>query len=564
MERRNRKTNEGRSLAIVPLRDLTDQVTEHFMTTLMGAAGFVLLLACLNVGSLQAARATSREKEICVRAALGASRFQIARQLVTETLLLSIIGGIFGLVLASWYTDYGKSKIPPLVFKAVPGLRVMHVDATVVALAVMAALIGGVLCSAPAVLQLAHRKMRADLTDVLRGRGGTSSSRPARSRLRATLIVFELALALVLLVGAGLMVKTFERLLYVNQGFDAHGVLTAQISLPTPQYSGNSQIISFYDRALESLGTLPKVMAAGLSSEAEPAEHFYIEGRPEPRAGEPHPAVTAVSDGYIRTLRISLLDGRSISSADRAGTPRVAVISANVARYYWHDSNPIGHRIRFDSHSDWLTIVGVSGNVINDWFSGRPDPLAYVSYPQFPRAHARFVLRTPGDPMRVAAALRSQVHKVDADLPIYGLQTLERELADERSGVRAAADMMTIYAVIALLLAVTGVYGVISYFVSARTHDIGVHVALGATRRDVFKMAMRQTLGLTALGLLVGVPLSIMVARAMSSALYEIVKLDTMTFAPFAVILTMSALLAAYVPSRRATRIDPMSALRER
>jgi putative ABC transport system permease protein len=554
------KTNEDRGLLTAPLAELSDQVTTHFVFTLLGASGFVLLLACANIGNLQLARAAHREKEIAVRAALGASRFQVARHLVAESVLTAAVAGIVGLLAASWYNDYAKSQIPAVAMRLVPGLRTMHVDFTTILLTLLAALLAGLLCSLPAIAQVVHRKMRADLNDVLRGRG--SSASPARNRLRSALIVFELALALVLLVGAGLMVQTFDRLLYLNQGFDPKNVLTMQISLPATEYRETARITSFYDQVLQGLATLHGVPAAGLSSSLGPAERLSIEGRAELRASDPRPDLKAISSRYLEAMRIPLLEGRSISARDRFDSPRVVVIGETVARTYWPHANPIGHRIRLNAQSAWLTVVGVSGDVIEDWFSGRPSPTAYLSYAQFPASSAALVLRTSGDPLQSASAARRQIGKVDRDLPVYDLQTMEQMIGESRSGVRAAANQMTLYAVIALLLAATGIYAVISYFVVARTHDIGVRMALGASRADVLKMTMRQTARLIATGLAIGIPLAVLLARLMSSALDNVVDLNPATFALFAGVLTVCALLAGYLPARRATRIDPITALR--
>ena len=556
------QTNQGRSMLAVPLRDLVDAVTSRFVMTLIGAAGFVLLLACANIGNLQLARAANREKEIAVRAALGASRFQLARQLIAECFVISGAAGGIGLLLASWNNDVGKSSIPAVALRLVPGLRTMHVDSTVVLLTIAVSLLAGLLSSAPAISQSVYQKMRSDLNDSLRGRG-TGNSSPVRNRLRSGLIVVELALALVLLVGAGLMVKTFERLLHIDQGFDPRNLLTMQVSLPAGEYGDSSQIRSFYDRVLEGLDTLRGVTAAGMSSRLDDAEQFGIEGRPAPRAGEPRPEVLSVSSQYLQAMRIPLLDGRFISGRDRPNSQPVVVISKSIARHYWHDSSPIGHRIKLDPHSDWLTVVGVCGDIVEDWFGGQPAPAAYVSYAQFPNPHAAFLLRTTGDPMQAAAGARRQFRSVDSDLPVYELKTMEQSIYEERSGVRAAARMMTSYAVIALLLAATGIYAVISYFVTAHTHDIGVRIALGATRAEILKIMMNQTIRLVAVGLAFGIPLAILLARVMSSALYGVVNLDPLIFAGFAAVLTFSALLASYLPSRRATRIDPIAALRE-
>ncbi len=555
-------TNEDRSIAVLPLRDLTDTVTSHFLLTLLGAAGFVLLLACANIGNLQMARAASRQKEITVRAALGASRFQIARQLLAESVLISAVAGGVGLMLAGWNNDYAKAGIPAVALRIVPGLRTMHVDSTVVLLTIVVSVLTGILCSLPAMFQLLYGRMGADLSDALRERGGSSSAASPRNRLRTLLIVSELAIALVLLVGAGLMVKTFERLLDRDQGFNPKNLLTMQVSLPPNEYRDASQIKSFYDRALEKIETLPTVKAAGLSSDIGPAEHLGIEGRPEPQAGEPRPNVTVANSHYLEAMRIPVLQGRAISDDDRPQSRHVVVISETIARHYWANSNPLGHRMKLNSKSDWLTVIGVSGDT-KDPFNGQPLPAAYIPYTQFPSSAAEFVLRTVGDPMQAAKSARSRIAAVDRNLPVYEVKTMEQVIAEETSGVRAAARMMTIYAIIALLLAVTGVYAVFSYFVAARTHDIGVRMALGAGRAEVFKMIMGQTMRQTAAGLVVGLALAIILARIMASALYNVVDVDPWTFAVLTAVLGFSALLASYLPSRRAMRIDPMTALRE-
>jgi putative ABC transport system permease protein len=320
---------------------------------------------------------------------------------------------------------------------------------------------------------------------------------------------------------------------------------------------------SLYDRVLQGLGTIRGVKAAGLSSSRGSAERLSIEGQPEPRPGEPHPEISAINGHYLEAMRIPLLQGRSISDADRPGSPPVVVISENVARHFWPNANPVGRHIRLNAQSDWLTVVGVSGNVIPDWFRDRPSAAAYISFAQFPSSRTRLFLRTQGDPMLAAQPARFAIRTVDKDLPIYEFNTMEQMMYEERGGVRAAAQTMTTYAIIALLLAVTGIYAVVSYFVAARTHDIGVHMALGARRSDVLKMMMGQSVRLAVTGLAFGIPLAILLARVMSSALYNVVKIDAITFAAFSGVLFLSALLASYLPTLRATRIDPMTALRD-
>lgn len=555
-------TNRERSTLVQPIRDIAERVTNRFLMTLFGAAGFVLLLACANVGNLQLARATNREREIAVRAALGASRFQIAREILAETVLISIAATVIGLLFASWNIAYSKTTIPPIAFRNVPGLRSMHVDGTVVLFTIGISFVAAMLCTLPAIAQVVHRRMRSDLTNVLRAHATAAASDPTRNTLRAGLIVFEIALALVLLVGAGLMVKTFKRLLYLNQGFDPKNLLTLQVSLPADRYREAAQMKSFYDRALERLRAVHPAKAAALFSYLGPADSLLIEGEPEPRPGEPRPGVRAISARYFDAMRIPLLEGRGVLDSDVADAPHVVVVSEDVARHYWPDADAVGHRLRLNAKSGWLTVVGVSGKVIENWFMNEATPLAYVPYAQFPSAQATLLVRTAGDPMQVANAVLRQLHRVDADVPVFEVKSMEQAMYEERGGVHAAASTMTGYAVIAFILAITGIYAVISYFVAARTHDIGVHMALGANRADVLKMTMRQSLLFTCLGLACGIPIAGLLARLMSHALFDVVQVDVSTFAIFGALMTSAGLLAAYLPGRRAARIDPMAALR--
>ncbi len=560
-------TNEGRAMQVTTLRDyfMADgTVTSHFVLVLLGAATFVLLLACANVGNLQLARAANRQKEVALRAALGAGRSQIARQLIAESVLISSFAGVVGLMLASWNNAWGKSTIPITALKQVPGLRTMGIDSTVVLLTLAVSLITGLLCCLPSIFQLL-RPMTSDLSEVLRERSSGNSGSVARSGVRTTLIVFELVLALVLLVGAGLMVQTFQSLLNRYQGFDPRNLLTMQVSLPSSNYGTPAQITSLYDRTLQRISELPGIKAAGLSIELPAVNRLHIENRPEPRPGEPTPEVFSVSSGYWQAMRIPVVEGRAVMDQDRSNAPGVVVISKSLARHYWPNSSPLGHRIKTgdDIRSPWLTVVGVSGDVIEDWFGGDPTLRAYVPYAQHPAAGAEFNVRTSGDPAESAPSVRKVFRSIDKDLTLYDMKTMEQANFEERSGVYAAAHSMTTYAIIALLLAATGIYAVIAYFVAARTHDIGVRMALGATRADVLKMTMGQTAKLIVIALVIGLPLSILLGRGVSSILDGVVTLHPSTFAIFAGVLVCSAFLASYLPSRRAAQIDPMIALRD-
>ena len=561
LEQQYPKTNEARSIKIVPVRELTNNVTDHFVMTLVGAAAFVLLLACANVANLQLARATARQQEMAVRAALGASRFRLARQLIVESIVIASLGGGLGLWLAAWNVDFQKSSIPAQVLKWVAGMRNLHMDASVVTFTFAASLVAGILCSLPSIGQLLFGKTTAGLAEALKEGGRTSSDGPGRSRMRSALVAAEVALALVLLVGAGLMVKTFQHMLTLNAGFNPKNLLTMSVALPASQYRGNSQISAFYDRALRGLESIPEVKAAGASGSLGTAEGLYVEGRPEPRPGEPRPTIDAVSEHYFLAMGIPVLEGRSISRQDGAESPRVALVSESVARHYWPASDAIGRRIKLgNAQSPWLTVVGVCGD-IKDWFTGEPQPAAYVSYFQAPQLSMTLLMRTAGDPMQIANAARAGIHGVDRNQPVYDLKSMEESISEQTSGVRSAAVTMSTYAAIALLLAVTGIYAVIAYSVVQRTHEIGLRLALGAGHGDIVRMVVGQAFRLAAIGLAIGIPVAFILTRIMASALYGVVSVDALTFVAFTVALAVSALLAGYIPARRAVRVDPMTAL---
>lgn len=557
------RTNEARNIEVLPLRSLINEVTERFVLILLAAAVFTLLLACANVGNLQLARAANREKEIAVRAALGANRYQITRQLFAESILLAAAAALVGLLLASWDIAFVKTTIPPEAFAFAAGLRTMHIDRYVVLYTVGMSVAAAVLCSFPAALQLLYQRSRTDLNEALKRGGRTSSTSPVRNRLQSLLIAYEVCMALVLLIGAGFMVKMFNGVLAGYYGYDPKNVLELQVSLPAMKYKQQAQVVNFYDRLLPQLQSSPGTQAAGIQSYG-PAASLFIEGRPDPRPGEPQPAVQSVSEAYLSSMRIPLLKGRFVSGRDRPDTAPVAVVSQSVAHYYWPDSDPIGQRIKIANQaSPWLTVVGISGNVVRDVIERRPSLLIYVPYTQRPYHSARFVIRTYGDPSRSGSAVRAAVRKIDKDLPVYGLKSMEREIFENTSGIRAAAQAMSTYAAVALLLAATGIFAVISFFVARRTHDIGVRMALGADSADVLKLALsgitRSTIG----GLLIGGIIAFCLMKFMSSLLYGLVKLDVLTFAGCAGLLALAALTASYLPARRATKIDPLVALRQ-
>ena len=562
LERRYPKTNEGLTAIVKPLREVTNEVTDRFNLILLGAAGFVLLLACANVANLQLARSTARQREIGLRAALGASRFRIARELLTESFVIGILGGGVGIVLANWDLRITKAAIPAQVLQWVAGMRTLHVDASMVAFGFALSLVAGVACSVPAIYQLLRRQGSAGLNDVLKEGGRGSSSGPSRSRARSTLVVVEVALSLVLLIGAGLMVRTFQRIAALHLGFDPRNVLTMEVWLSDTSYRDEARMAHFYDQVLDGLHSLAGVDSFAAAGDVGGGATFSIEGRSEPRPGEPRPYTSAISAGYFRALRIPMRAGRAIAEQDGASAQPVAVISESVARHYWPDSNPIGQRIRLRAgDSTWFTIAGVCGDR-KDWFSGEPEPAAYVSYRQWPTPYMRLLVRTERDPMQSAASVRAKVHSVDANQPVYNVKTEEQALAEETSGVRMAAERMGIYAAISLLLAVMGCYAVGAFSVARRTQEIGIRMTLGASRSSILRMVLTQTAWMTSIGLGIGLSLAIAMTQIMSHALYNVVAVEPMTFVIQTTVLALAALAAGYIPAYRAARIDPMAALR--
>lgn len=553
--------SRNRSLDTKSFRQwLVDDVTSHFLVTLCAASLFVLLLACVNVGNLQLARAARMRKQVAVQIALGAARLQTLRPFLVQNLVLALVAAGCGMVVASWNNSYIKERLPLEALQHVPGLRTMHIDTTVFAITVGLTVAVAFLCALPAAWFLFRGAGAAGINDWLRERT-VDSAVSAKSLLRRGLMVAELVLAMVLLLAAGLMVQTFQHLLARNQGFDPHNLLTAQLSLTDVRDS--KAALRFYDDFLREISAKPGIVAAGIASRFDASEYFQIEGRPAASAAEVHPDLLSVNSQYLPAMGIPLLAGRNLSSGDRMDKQHVAVISQSLARRYWNDRTPLGERLEFTGSKDWFTVVGVCGDVVEDWFTGAPQAALYVPYAQNPARSAEVDIRTAGDPVLQAPVLRGVAERLNPDAALYEIKSMQRRNFEERFGVYSAAQSMSEYAGIALLLAVTGVYAVISFFVAARTRDIGVRIALGASSKAVLAMTMQQTVQMLVVALAIGVPLSILLARGMSHALYGVVTVDNGSIAGVAAALSLAALLASLLPAWRAARIDPIRALRE-
>jgi putative ABC transport system permease protein len=556
-------TNEGRGVLIVPILELTNNVTDRFVLTLMATAGFVLLLACANIANLQLARIEARRKEMAVRTALGAGRLSIMRQLVAENVLLALAGGALGLVLVDWDLAYMRSSIPAQVRKWVAGFAEMRIDSSVVLFTLAASVFAGILCALPSFITIVRRRSMLNVGDALKESSRGSSAGPRRSRTGNVLAAGEVALALFLLVGAGLMVRTFQRFLTINAGFNPDHLLTAQIALPETRYPSGVQIASFYGNLVRELQAAPDVQAAGVSASGGAAEGVYIEGREAPRPDEPRPSVRSVGGQFFAAYGLSILNGRAIGAQDDRDTAPVAVVSQSVASHFWPAGDAVGRHIRVrKDDSSWLTVVGICGDV-KEWFSGQPQPAVYLALPQAPGPDATVLVRTLGDPALAAAPVRAAVHRLDASQPVFDVKSMQQSISEQTSGVRASAGTMTTYAVLALLLAVTGIYAVVSYSVAQRTHEIGLRIALGAEASQVVKMTLRQAVGIAAAGLAIGVPVSVVFMRIMSGVLYNVVLIEPLVFTALTAMLAAAVILAGYIPARRAAAIDPLAAMRE-
>jgi putative ABC transport system permease protein len=559
------RSNRKMSIRVVPFRTYaTDELTHNFMLLLLAAVGFVLLIACANVANLQLARVAGREREIAVRAALGASRWRVIRQLLTESVILALIGAAGGLLLAGWVVSLIVGYIPAELSQYVAGWNRIALDwravAYTAAIAVLAGIISGV---APALGQ-----SRPDISNTLKegGRGGSDRS---SHRLRSVLVVSEVAASLVLLVGAGLLVKGFRALLDAHQQFDPQSLLTMNIALPADKYPDQAKRAAFYQQVLAQISAIPGVESASVAT-AVP----YSDGQSyHPFTGDGvsfaedmgHIALAeSISPNYFQTLHLPLLQGREFTDADGRNAQRVAVISRPMAERYWPGQNPIGKRIKGgqpDSKNPWLTIVGVVSDAkYNPYF--QVDGAVYVPYAQNADVNAEFLLRTAGDPLSLVPAVRARIATVDPNQPIYEPKTLARLTYEEASGISFIASMMAAMGLIALALASSGVYGVMAQSVTERTHEIGIRLALGAEPRQLLQWMAGRGIRLAAIGLAMGLALAFALARLLSSLVFGVSATDPVIFVGMPAALALVAIAACYIPARRAMRVDPIVALR--
>ncbi|HKP85996.1 MAG TPA: ABC transporter permease [Blastocatellia bacterium] len=567
LEQQYPDTNTGWGATVTALHERFVGDVRPALIFLLGAVCFLLLIACANVANLLLARSTARQKEIAIRTALGARRGRIVQQLLTESVLLSLAGGVLGLLLAFW----GVEVLTSLGAGSIPRLSEISVDGRVFGFTLSISLFTGIIFGLLPALQASNPNLNETLKE-----GGRSSIEGARSgNLRGTLAAIEIALALMLLIGAGLMVRSFVRLQNVDAGFNPKRVLTAGLFLPASKYKEGPQVTAFYNELLGRVEALPGVESAGAIdslplSGSGSVEGFVIEGRlpQQPSDNIADADYRVVSPDYFRTIGIALLRGRLLTEQDGQNAPWALVINDTMARRYFPDEDPIGKRINMGDpqKSPWRTIVGVVRDTRDRALGEEPYSQMYAAHTQITRRGLYLVLRTSSDPMSLVSAIRSQVADMDRELPLSNVRTMEQVLAESIARPRFNMLLITIFAVVAVVLASVGVYGVISYSVSQRTHEIGVRIALGARPGDIFRMVLSQGLKLSLAGVGVGLvaafALAFALTRVMSGLLYEVRATDPVTFAVIPLALTALALLASYIPARRATRVDPMISLR--
>jgi putative ABC transport system permease protein len=553
---------------LVPLQDDLVGRARQALLILLGAVGFVLLIACVNVANFSLARASTRRREIAVRLALGAGRARIVRMLLTESLLLAFAGGALGLLVASWATDWLVALSPATI----PRLNEVALDGRVALFTLIVSGATGVLFGLIPAFHAARGELQESLHE---GRGATP---PQGGSVRAMLIVAQFALALVLLIGAGLLGRSFVRLLQVDPGFDLSNGLVARMWLPQPNqpetgpYFGHASRLAFIRQLLERTAALPGVAQAAVATSVPldgPAVAgiagaiYSIEGRDADIAAIARASPTVVSPAYFKVMRIPIRSGRDFTEADNEQARPVVIVSETMARRYWPGEDPVGRRLRRDvPDSPWMTVIGVAGDVKTNGVDEDGQPILYASLLQRSSLQLTLVLRGRTGLAGLAAAIAREVKAIDPEIPVFGIRTMDDLMGDSVAHRRYAMLLLGLFAAAALSLAAIGIYGVMSYFVAERRREIGIRIALGAARQDVMRLVIGQGLALTAAGIALGLVAALALTRAMSAMLYGVSATDPITFVAITILLGLVATVACYLPARQALRVDPLRALR--
>ena len=560
LEQQYPEANKGWGAVVVPLQeDLVGDVRPALLV-LFSAVGFVLLIACANVANLMLARGANRRKEIALRIALGATRGRIVRQLLCESVLLAVVGGLLGLLLAGW----GGQLLLRLSAGSLPGSAEVGVDAWALGFTLLVSLAAGVLAGVAPALQFSKH----ELAETLKQGTGRSATGSVRQRTRKALVVCEVALSLILLVGAGLMIRSFWELQNVDPGFDVRNTLTLTVLLPATRYSEPQQQLAFHDRVTEQIRAQPGVVSVASTTTIPltgrgSRQPFTVEGRPAPPVSEQPLAQTRyVSPDYFRAMGIPVKQGREFEDRDREGAPQVVIISESMARRFWPGENPIGKRMTASFHEKQgpREIVGVVGDVKASGLGDEAGATMYMPFRQSPRPWITFVARTASDPQGFVQPISKAVYGVDKEQAIISVRTMEQVLTESLSGRRFNMTLLMTFA--GLALAAVGVYGVMNYSVMLRRRELGIRIALGARGLDVLRLVLGQGLALTLIGAGVGMAGAYALTRLMASLLYGVTATDFLTYVSVSGVIILVGLLASFLPARRATKVDPMIALR--
>jgi putative ABC transport system permease protein len=561
LEREHPAVNSGISAQAEALQDVMSEDVRQTLWVLLGAVGFILLIACVNVASLLLAQAAERRQEIALRLALGAGRSRIVRQLLSESLLLALLGAGFGVVIGRWMLA-GLLALAP---NDIPHLSRVSLNLTVLLFTLGVAGLTSVLCG----LAPAMHAARADLHTALK-EGRSSSAGASRAVMRKTLLVVEVSLALALLAGAGLLTRSMQRALAVDPGFNPDNLLTMRVMLTDDAYPAPRRL-GFYDECLARINALPGVRGTALTISLPidgsfwNAAFFAADKPAPPRDNLPNAAMAPVTPNYFELMGIRLLKGRAFTSADNAQTPHVAVINESFARRIWPGEDPIGKRFRHgypEYQSPWREVVGVVADIKLDGVESGASMQAYFPFAQETWSNFSIVARTTGDPLQSAASVERAIHTIDKDLPVFEVRSMDQLMGASLAQRRLTLTVLGSFAALALLLAGVGIYGVIAYSVRQRTRELGIRMALGAQRRDVSKLIIVHGLKLAVLGVALGLCLALALTRWMESLLFEVRPTDPLTFTVIALVLLLVALLACWLPARRATKVDPLVALR--
>jgi putative ABC transport system permease protein len=562
--------NANHTTSMLPLRDALVGDTRTALLMLLGAVALVLLIACANVATLLLARATTREKELAIRMAVGGARPRLVRQMLTESLLLAILGGGAGLLLANWSLE-GLRRVLPADFAALPGIDGLALDARVLASALIVSLGKGILFGVVPALVASDQRVGGALSDAVRGSSGGTRGR----RVQSALVVAELALSVVLLVGAGLLMASFWKLTDVSPGFRPAQLVTMRVTLPSSRYGDHAKAVSFYRAVIDRLQAAPMIERVGVTSalpfsgvDARLSLEVADRTIASPFPVRAHPRL--VSAEYFQTLGIPLMRGRVFDDRDRTDAPPVAIINQSAIRRFWADRNPLGERISLGDPPRWMEIVGVVGDIKFDGLDAETEPEVYMPLPQeFAALGAGLVrglsvvVRTTADTAAVAPLLRSAVASVDNQQPVALIRPMDELIAQSVAPRRLNFLLLSVFALVAVTLTAAGLYGVMAYLVSQRTREIGVRMALGATPSSVLRLVARQAGGMTAAGMAVGLAGAYLFARYLTTLLFQVSAWEPAVYAAVLLVLALVACVAIVIPCSRASRVDPLAALRD-